>query len=291
VTTPERGTAPKPFVFVVMPFDKAFDDIYEFGIKGAAADAAAYAERTSEQMFDDSILDRVVNQISKADVVVADMTGRNPNVYYEVGYAHAIDKVTILITQSVKDIPFDLKDRPHLEYAGSASSLRPLLAPRLAWAIEESRRRSRGGGSGRFRLDVVIHGTRVPDALEGAEAPVFPGGGYTELQCEIVNQGLETSPAISHCYVLSRADSGLTPMTTDRARYLPAMAVPAAEQERTGCGVQHRLESTVPAMPPGAVETVSVVFEYSGSEPVATARLRLFLPDGPRDFPFQLRWT
>ena len=218
MATAERGTAPKPFVFVIMPFDKAFDDIYEFGIKGAAADASAYAERTSEQMFDDSILDRVVNQISKADVIVADMTGRNPNVYYEVGYAHALDKVTILITQSTKDIPF--------------------LAPRLAWGIEESRRRSRGGGSGRFRLDVVIQGTRVPDALEGAEPPVFSGGGYTELQCEIVNQALETSPAVSHC----------------------------------------------------AVETISVVFEYSGSDPVVTARLRLFLPDGPRDFPFQLRW-
>ena len=287
----ERGTAPKPFVFVVMPFDKAFDDVYEFGIKGAAEDVGAYAERVSEQMFDDSILDRVVNQISKADVIVADMTGRNPNVYYEVGYAHALDKVTVLVTQNAKDIPFDLKDRPHLEYAGSASSLRPLLGPRLAWAVEESRRRSRGGASARYRLDVVINGTRVPEALEGAEPPVFLAAGYTALQCEIANQGLDVSPPITHAYVLARKDSGLALLTGDRSRYLPAMTVPAADRERTGCGEQHRLETTVPPMPSGAVETVTLVFEYSGGDDVATARLRLFLPDGPRDFPFQLKWS
>lgn len=82
-------TAPKPFVFVLMPFAQEFDDIYKFGIKGAAQEVGAYAERVDEQMFVEGILERIFNQISKADVIVADMTGRNPNVFYEVGYAHA----------------------------------------------------------------------------------------------------------------------------------------------------------------------------------------------------------
>src|SRR5256885_5608136 len=64
---------PKPFVFVLMPFDSSFDDIYKFGIKGAADDVGAYAERVDEQLFVDGILDRIFNQISKADVIVADM--------------------------------------------------------------------------------------------------------------------------------------------------------------------------------------------------------------------------
>ena len=74
-------TAPKPFVFVLMPFLSQFDDIYKFGIKGASEDAGAYCERVDEQMFVEGILDRIFNQISKADVIIADMTGRNANVF------------------------------------------------------------------------------------------------------------------------------------------------------------------------------------------------------------------
>lgn len=42
------STLPKPFVFVLMPFDPKYNDIYKFGIKGAADDVAAYAERLDE---------------------------------------------------------------------------------------------------------------------------------------------------------------------------------------------------------------------------------------------------
>jgi hypothetical protein len=70
-----------------MPFDSKFQDIYKFGIKGAADDVGAYAERLDDQIFAEGMLDRIFNQISKADVIVADMSGRNPNVFYEVGYA------------------------------------------------------------------------------------------------------------------------------------------------------------------------------------------------------------
>src|SRR5215212_3123285 len=73
-----ESTQPKPFVFVLMPFDKTFGDIYHFGIKGAAEDVGAYAERLDEQIFTDGILDRIFNQISRADVIVADMTAEMP---------------------------------------------------------------------------------------------------------------------------------------------------------------------------------------------------------------------
>ena len=81
------NTAPKPFVLVLMPFKKEFNDTYTFGIRGAADDVGAYAERIDEQIFQEGILDRVFNQINKADVIVADMTGQNANVFYGVGYA------------------------------------------------------------------------------------------------------------------------------------------------------------------------------------------------------------
>jgi hypothetical protein len=63
----------------------------------------------NEQIFHSSILGRVYNQIAKADLIVADMTGRNPNAFYEVGYAHALNRNAILLTEGADHIPFDLK--------------------------------------------------------------------------------------------------------------------------------------------------------------------------------------
>ncbi|MCZ7382683.1 MAG: hypothetical protein O8C64_14075 [Candidatus Methanoperedens sp.] len=135
-----KSTAPKPFIFVLMPFDEKFNDAYKFGIKGAAEDVGAYAERVDEQIFTEGILDRIFNQISKADVIVADMTGRNPNVFYEVGYAHALGKIVLLLTQNAEDIPFDLKHRPHIVYGGKIETLRNKLTERLIWAIDKSKK-------------------------------------------------------------------------------------------------------------------------------------------------------
>jgi hypothetical protein len=107
-------TAPKPFVFVLMPFSKEFEEVYGLGIKAASTDSWAFCERVDEQIFDGTILQRIYNQISKADIIVSDMTGKNPNVFYETGYAHALDKQVILLTQDAEDIPFDLKIFPHI---------------------------------------------------------------------------------------------------------------------------------------------------------------------------------
>ena len=66
-------TKPKPFCFVLMPFDDAFDDTYELGIKDACKKAGAYCERVDEQLYEGSIVERIYNQIDKADFIVADM--------------------------------------------------------------------------------------------------------------------------------------------------------------------------------------------------------------------------
>lgn len=129
-------TKPKPFVFVLMPFVKEFDDVYKLGIKQACNNAGAYAERVDEQIFQESILQRIYNQIDKADIIVADMTGRNPNVFYETGYAHALGKHVILLTKKTDDIPFDLKHYPHIVYGGRIAELIPELEKRIKWAIE-----------------------------------------------------------------------------------------------------------------------------------------------------------
>lgn len=131
------STVPKPFVFVLMPFDEAYRDAYELGIKAACTEASAYSERLDEQIFTENMLDRIYNQIAKADIVIADMSGRNPNVFYEVGYAHALNKKVILLTQNADDIPFDLKHYPHIVYGGKIVELKKDLCERVRWLIAQ----------------------------------------------------------------------------------------------------------------------------------------------------------
>jgi nucleoside 2-deoxyribosyltransferase len=51
-----------------------------------------------------------------ASLTVADCTGRNPNVFYEIGLAHALGKPVILITQNSEDIPFDVTHIRYIQY-------------------------------------------------------------------------------------------------------------------------------------------------------------------------------
>lgn len=135
--------AVKLFAFVLMPFDSSFDDLYKFGIKEPAAGVGFLAERVDEQLFKEGILDRIYRQIELADVVIAEMTGMSPNVFYEVGYADGKGKLSILSTKNAADIPFDLKHRRHIVHNNSIQTLRERLVEELAWArgeIENIRR-------------------------------------------------------------------------------------------------------------------------------------------------------
>ena len=125
------------FAFVLMPFDKAFEDIYKMGIKETAMMLDIRAERVDEQIFQEGILDRIYRQIIAADIIIADMTGQNANVFYEVGYAHAKEKLCLLLTQDPDDIPFDLKHHRHIVYGKSIASLREMLIKDLSWAKSE----------------------------------------------------------------------------------------------------------------------------------------------------------
>lgn len=82
----------KKFIFVLMPFNVDFNDIYNLGIKAACDSDKVYCERVDEQIYEGSMLDRIYNQIQHADYIIADMSSKNPNVFYEVGYAHALQK-------------------------------------------------------------------------------------------------------------------------------------------------------------------------------------------------------
>jgi len=102
--------------FVLMPFRKELDDVYYFGIRQPLEQSGYVVQRADEIQFTGGILERIRKSIEEADVVIAEMTDANPNVYYEVGLAHALNKSVILITRSTENLPFDLRGMRHIVY-------------------------------------------------------------------------------------------------------------------------------------------------------------------------------
>jgi hypothetical protein len=302
-------TTPKPFVFVLMPFAKQFNDIYKFGIKGAAEDVGAYAERLDEQIFTEGMLERIFNQISKADVVVADMTGQNANVFYEVGYAHALGKIVLLLTQQSDDIPFDLRHRPHIVYHGAIEALRADLARKLGWAINEAKMRAGGALAERFL--VSIGETDIPVAAEGHQVPTIRFGvtGYHfRIRLAVRNGSSEPAAAATHLYLLAPEDALMLPanyaafplgaagtFTNFTLNYgqqpIPLSGVLAGSDALLGRAAQYRLEGSIGPLPPNAIDelTITFVLEKDRASANVPYKLRIHTSAGFHDYPFRLQ--
>jgi uncharacterized ubiquitin-like protein YukD len=96
-------------VFVIMPFADDFRPIYDYVIKPIGADLGLRIRR-GDDIFTHThlILTEIWSSLVHCQVVVADYTGRNANVFYELGIAHTLGKPCIPITQNLQDIPFDV---------------------------------------------------------------------------------------------------------------------------------------------------------------------------------------
>lgn len=207
-------TAPPPFVFVVMPFNPALRDVYDLGIKPAAEMAGAYAERVDEQHFTTAISERVLNQISRADAVVADMTGKNPNVLYEVGYAHALGKSVVMVTQDdFKDLPFDVNHFHHTAYKREdVKSLRDNLSPKIAAAISEADAGRRP--SLPCPLEFRVDGFGIPEAgsAEPRGIPVRltePAHCHAAVKLSLCNVKSPETIQVDGIFLLAQPNSGV----------------------------------------------------------------------------------
>ncbi len=106
----------KPFVFVLMPFREEHFAIYERTIKPTLESLDCRVEHAKDAHTVERIVDAIYTQIARAAFIVADTTGKNPNVFYEIGYAHALGKKVILLVQDTQDIPFDISGLRHIQY-------------------------------------------------------------------------------------------------------------------------------------------------------------------------------
>lgn len=103
-------------LFVLMQFKPEFDRIYNEHIVKIAGKLRLKVDRADNIFSTEPVMSDVWGAIRAAQVIIADCTGRNPNVFYEIGLAHAMDKPVILITQNDDDIPFDLRHFRHFTY-------------------------------------------------------------------------------------------------------------------------------------------------------------------------------
>jgi hypothetical protein len=92
-----------------MPYGGYFDDYYKNIIKPVIEINSFSVIRADEIYSSGAIIDDIYKQIMEANICIADVTGKNPNVNYELGLAHALNKPTIIISQKIDDIPFDYK--------------------------------------------------------------------------------------------------------------------------------------------------------------------------------------
>lgn len=107
----------KPTVFVLMPFSQQFDDLYSHFIKNPLEKEGFDVKRADDIQSTRNILRDVFEGIANRDLIVADLTESNPNVFYELGIAHAFRKPTILLTQQIEETPFDLQGYRLIPYS------------------------------------------------------------------------------------------------------------------------------------------------------------------------------
>lgn len=118
-------------VFVIMPFAEHFTPIYADHLK-MTVEKLGYSIKRGDDFFSKrSIMSDVWSAMYNSKLIIADCTERNPNVFYELGIAHTLDKHVIMITQNMQDIPFDIQHLRVLVYEFTPRGMK-----RLEYEIE-----------------------------------------------------------------------------------------------------------------------------------------------------------
>ena len=130
--------APRPTVFqlsdkpvqqnlvsLMMPFSGAFGAVHA-AIKGVVEPMGYECRRADDFWLHAHIMQDIVELISTSAVIICDLSGKNPNVFYEAGIAHTLGKEVILITQHMDDVPFDLRALRCITYHNNSEGVAKL---------------------------------------------------------------------------------------------------------------------------------------------------------------------
>ena len=109
---PGRESTTREFLdtcFVLMPFGGWYDRYYEELYKQAIKDAGFEPMRADDLFHTGSVMEQIWEQVNKAKVLLAELTGKNANVFYELGLSHARGKPVVFVAGTIEDVPFDLR--------------------------------------------------------------------------------------------------------------------------------------------------------------------------------------
>jgi hypothetical protein len=155
--------------FVISPFKEPFDTYFSQIFKPAVEECGLYAIRGDSLYTPTTIVDEIWLEIQNAKLLIAELTERNANVFYELGLAHAISKPVILISNSMEDVPFDLRSIRVLIYDKDHPDWGNKLRLNLTKAIK----------------DVLKNPTSaIPSTFKVAVKPVVPLEAETALRLE-----------------------------------------------------------------------------------------------------------
>jgi len=122
--------------FVLMPFSEALREVYTKVYQPVCRRAGIDCWRVDELARPGSITRDIVEGILDSHLIIADLTGRNPNVFYELGIAHFSGNKTVMTSQRIEDVPFDIANYRVLIYKQSLVGFRT-LSRNLSRAIAE----------------------------------------------------------------------------------------------------------------------------------------------------------
>jgi hypothetical protein len=120
-----------------MPFGDLFDDYYEFVYIPAIKASNLLPKRADDLYRPSTIIHDIWAMTHQAKIILADLSGKNPNVFYELGLAHALAKPAILIAESFEDVPFDLRALRVIIYDKNKPNWGQLLKEDIESAIKE----------------------------------------------------------------------------------------------------------------------------------------------------------
>jgi hypothetical protein len=123
--------------FTIMPFGGFFDKYYAEIYKPAITSSGLTPKRADDLYRPSTIVNDIWAYTRSAKLILADLTGKNPNVFYELGLAHALAKPAILVAESIDDVPFDLRALRVLEYDKNEPNWGDSLREKISKSISE----------------------------------------------------------------------------------------------------------------------------------------------------------
>jgi hypothetical protein len=119
------------------PFGGWYDSYYTEIFCPAVEAAGLHPHRADDLYRPSAIVQDIWTAVKSSRVMLADLTDKNPNVFYELGLAHAVDKPVVLISQSMEDVPFDLRALRVITYEIANPDWAGLLRSAITAALQE----------------------------------------------------------------------------------------------------------------------------------------------------------